>query len=269
MRRRFCASVACAWLCLNVAAAKETVVLFGDDAYPPYAYVEGNEYRGIYVDLLRKAAQRMPDYLIELQPVPWKRGLMSLEQGKIFALFPPYVRKERSYIESYSTRLGTESVVVFCRKDALTKPRLHWPADFSDLKLGINAGFALSDKLVSARKAGQVQVIEAKGNEANVLALTSRSIDCYINDRASVLWTINRLRHRVGVRDAINSLDIESVATLSNEPAHIAYTANDGGRFSFRQDFVLKFDRVLQQLILDGEFDRITARYVGQASADN
>ena len=42
----------------------------------------------------------MPDYNVTIKGVPWKRGLLQIEGGKNFALYPPYKRpKQRPYME--------------------------------------------------------------------------------------------------------------------------------------------------------------------------
>lgn len=75
------------WFCLGgcvapTAQAAERVVLYGDESYRPYSFVENGEFKGIYVDILTKAAQRLkPEYVIDLLPVPWKRGLLYVERG--------------------------------------------------------------------------------------------------------------------------------------------------------------------------------------------
>ena len=68
------------------------VTVYGDDSYPPYSYVENGKLTGIYTAILKKVFSQMPDYNVSIHSIPWKRGLAEIEQGKIFALYPPYKR---------------------------------------------------------------------------------------------------------------------------------------------------------------------------------
>jgi hypothetical protein len=51
-------------------AAPQTVILYGDDDYAPYSYVENGVFKGMYIDILRAAADKMPGYRLVLQPRP-------------------------------------------------------------------------------------------------------------------------------------------------------------------------------------------------------
>lgn len=72
--------------CLH--AKPQRVTIFADDAYPPYSYAENGRAVGIYPEILRAADVLMTEFEIELQPIPWRRGLKLLEAGRIFALLP-------------------------------------------------------------------------------------------------------------------------------------------------------------------------------------
>ena len=67
---RLCLALALALLGMlpPVLAAPQTVILYGDDDYAPYSYVENGAFKGMYIDILRQAASRMPGYRLELQP---------------------------------------------------------------------------------------------------------------------------------------------------------------------------------------------------------
>ena len=66
-------------LCLFIVASAQAgtatpLVIYGDDDYPPYSYVENGQLKGIYTQIVREAVQAMPQYAVQLRPVPWKRG---------------------------------------------------------------------------------------------------------------------------------------------------------------------------------------------------
>jgi polar amino acid transport system substrate-binding protein len=160
--KRFGRSICCLLLALPVAHATEKVVLYGDENYPPYSYMENGRFTGIDVDILRLAAILLsPQYQIQLAPIPWKRGLAMMEKGRAFGLFPPGRKLDRTYIDQYSIPILRESVVVFCNRLVMRTSRRNFPEDFAGLTIGINAGFLLSDRLVQAANAGIV-ILERK-----------------------------------------------------------------------------------------------------------
>jgi polar amino acid transport system substrate-binding protein len=227
----------------SVAHGAEKVIIYGDDDYAPYSYVENGQFKGIYVDVLKKAIQKMPpNYQVELQPIPWKRGLDQLESGAGFALFPPYLKKERTYIQPYSVSMLREEVVVFCHEDVMKSARKKFPDDFSGLTIGVNAGFALSDTLGTAAKSGKLRLSEAKGNESNLKKLANKRVDCYANDRASILYTAKKLR----ADPQFGNFKLIEAAMLAGEAAYIGYSANS--KVSYKADFIEKMNAALNEV---------------------
>ncbi|QZA78537.1 transporter substrate-binding domain-containing protein [Deefgea tanakiae] len=179
------ALLVCPILVSAMAFSAEEVIVYGDESYPPYSYVEAGEFKGIYVDYIRQLTANMSDYRVRISPVPWKRGLSMLKNGSAFALFPPYRFKERDYIQFYSLPLYQESVVV-CNRTIMTKSRVKFPEDFTDVVIGINRGYLLSSELQSAITNNFVKVEEANGNETNLKKLAALHTACYINDKVSI-----------------------------------------------------------------------------------
>lgn len=240
--------------------AREKVVLYGADSYPPYSYIENGDFKGIYVELLRDVAGKMKNhYLLELVPIPWRRGLTMLENGQALGLFPPYKRAERSFIAPYSIPLYRERVVIVCNDKAMNRQRHRFPDDFADVSIGINSGYALSSVLVEARKLHRVHIDEANGNEANVRKLAMNRIGCYINDSLSIRYTIKKMKKdKLHFPELINFIPHE-VAELSSEEAYVGFS-----RFSklpFKADFIKQLNAALQELKQNGEVNLIVAKY--------
>lgn len=237
--------------------ANEEVIIYGDDDYPPYSYVEDGVFKGIYVEFLQQAVARLkPGYTVTLRPIPWKRGLHELEQGKTLALFPPYKISNRSYIQPYSAVLNHESVAIFCRQEVMQHTHLQFPDDFSGLKIGINLGFALSEKLQTAHRLGQITLVENKGNEKNLLALQAQNIDCYANDRSSVSFTQKQLNNSGRVR--VGML-LREAALLEGQDAYIGYSS----RYSWRDKagFIQRMDTAIQATQRSGLMEQLLRKY--------
>jgi len=251
--------VCCAALvCLAPGArAVEKVVLFGDDDYAPYAFVENGEFKGMYVELLGKAAELLkPAYEVKLQPRPWKRGLADLESGASLGLFPPGLKRERTYISPYSAVLYRETVVLFCNPEVMAKPRRQFPDDFVGLTVGVNAGFLLSARLISAAAAGKIQLSETKGNESNLKKLAAKRIDCYASDRGAALYTAKKL---ASDPDFKGTKLVEAVE-LSGEDTFIGYSIKHD--VPFKADFIAKMNAALETVKRNGTAARIENSYL-------
>ncbi|MGX9700008.1 substrate-binding periplasmic protein [Janthinobacterium lividum] len=252
-----CLLAACAMAAPGIGhAAPQTVILYGDDDYAPYSYVENGVFKGMYIDILRLAASAMPDYRLELQPRPWKRGLAALEKGQVFGLFPPGRKTQRPYVQPYSAMLYRESVVLFCHDAVMRTPRTRFPADFAGLTIGVNTGFLLSEKLMAPAREGLLRLEAAKGNEANLKKLALRRIDCYASDRGAARHTARQL----GAELASYGFQLHEVLELSSEATYIAYSARNTP--AYKADFIQKMNAALLAMRQNGELARIEGAYL-------
>jgi polar amino acid transport system substrate-binding protein len=249
-------------LCLFIAAraqasAPTPLVIYGDDDYPPYSYVENGQLKGIYTQIVREAVQSMPQYAVQLRPVPWKRGLLMLQTGEAFALYPPYSwRSERPYVR-YSVPLLMEQVVVLCSQDVLLKRKLqHWPADYSGLHIGVNAGFLPGDAgLMAALRAEKIVLDPAKGTRTNLLKLMRGRIDCYVSDRLSAQWELQRIRREETPGTPMQA--IEETAQLASQHGHLGFTARQPAAYPYRADFIEQFNAAIVRMQNNGAIRRI------------
>ncbi|KAF7765001.1 polar amino acid transport system substrate-binding protein [Pseudoalteromonas citrea] len=227
----------------------QKVTILVDDSYPPYSYLSDGNLYGIYVDLVKQAAYLLRNtYKIDLQPVPWKRGVAALEQGEAFALMPPYIHmKKRPFIWPYSVALQEEVVVAFCNKgftliDVLSRASTDLP-----INVGLNAGFMILDEaLMEAQKRGKIKIWENKNTKANIMKLGKKRIDCYINDRLSTLIGINNMERAHPEIDTTNFVEDK---TILRRTAHIGYLREASIKFPFKNDFINKMDGALSTIL--------------------
>ena len=251
----FFAASAVAW-----AAAPQAVLLYGDDDYPPYSYVENGQLKGIYTDIVREAVRAMPQYQVQLRPVPWKRGLLMLQTGEAFGLYPPYSwRSERPYV-GYSAPLLMEQLVVFCHSDVVARRSLQrWPADYGGLHIGVNAGFLLGDaQQAQALRTEKVVLDAAKGTRTNLLKLMRGRIDCYVSDRLSAQWELQRIGRESRTGTPMQA--IHETAQLASQQGHLGYTLRQPGRYPYRDDFIAQFNAAIARMRHNGAIRRIVDR---------
>lgn len=240
------------------AVALTEVTIYGDDDNPPYSFTEANgKVAGIYAEIISATTEKMSDYKVTLKPIPWMRGLKMLETGSGFALFPPYLKTERTYIE-YSNPLLTEQISLYCSEKVLKKARTIFPDDFKGLRIGVNAGFLLTDSFNRARTEKIFKVEESKSNETNILKILSERIDCYAVPSLSVVHTIRDLKYRKIIPDRFRIL---KAYEFEPEVGYLGFTTKGQKNFPYKDDFIKKFNQNFEALVKDGTIAAIKYKY--------
>jgi polar amino acid transport system substrate-binding protein len=251
-------------LCAGAQAADIPVTIYADAGYPPYSYEKDGKPAGLYYEIARAAFNRMHGYKIEVQTVPWKRGMALLRTGTGFALYPPYMNTtDEPWTWPYSLPLYEERVVAVCRKDVLAaKPRKRWPEDFHGLTIGNNAGFIVGgEAFEKAVRSGQLRMEEGKDSETNIVKLGLKRIDCYINDRVSIQWTLNQLKAQGRYNEGSTHAEIAEATVIAVEQGFLGYTDRDNGKYTYKTDFAKQFDNAIYQMKRTGEIDSIARNF--------
>ncbi|CAN7566976.1 ABC transporter substrate-binding protein [Rugamonas sp. R1(2021)] len=244
----------------SARAADIPVTIYADAGYPPYSYEKDGKPAGLYYEIVRAAFARMRGYKIDVQAVPWKRGMALIRSGAGFALYPPYLNtKDEPWTWPYSLPLYEERVAAVCRKDVLAaKPRKRWPEDFYGLTIGNNAGFIVGgEAFEKAVRAGSLRVEEGKDSATNILKLGMKRIDCYINDRVSIQWTLNQLKAEGKYDEGGAHAELAEATVIAVEQGFLGFTDRDNGKFTYKSDFVRQFDTIIYQMKRTGEIDNI------------
>ncbi|MYN45552.1 transporter substrate-binding domain-containing protein [Pseudoduganella sp. FT93W] len=245
-------------------AADVAVTLYADAGYPPYSYEKNGKPAGLYYEIVSTAVKRMQGYKVEIQPVPWKRGMSLLKSGNGFALYPPYHNtRDEPWTWPYSLPLFEEKVVVICRKDVLAaKARKRWPEDFYGLTIGNNAGFIVGgESFEAASRDGRLKVEEGKDVATNLVKLGLKRIDCYINDRIAIQWTLKQLKAEGRYDEGHAHAELGEALVIATEQGFLGYTERDNGRYTYKTDFVKQFDSIIYQMKRNGEIDTIARNF--------
>lgn len=248
-------------------AADIPVTVYADAGYQPYSYAgKDGQADGLYSEIVKLAFSRISGYRIEIKPVPWKRGMAMLKNGTAFALYPPYMNlKEEPFTWPYSLPLLDETVVAVCTREVAAKPRPRWPDDYHGLRIGNNAGFLVGgDKFIRAVAEGKIRLEEAMDTRANLLKLGFKRIDCYINDRMSILWTQRKLTSEGKLDAAQRGVEMAVIAT---EQGFLGFTDRDEGRFPYKTDFLKQFNAIVYDMKRNGEIERMSKAFFGRGAA--
>ncbi|MES2299814.1 MAG: transporter substrate-binding domain-containing protein [Pseudomonadota bacterium] len=264
LRLAACAVGAAALAGAPCLAGDIPVTIYADEGYPPYSFAQNGKPAGLYYEIVKAAVARIEGYRVEIKTVPWKRGMAMLEHGSAFALYPPYLNtRDEPWTWPYSLPLFEEHVVAVCRKDALSKKLpMAWPRDFYGLRIGNNAGFIVGGaEFDQAVKDGKIALSEARDNAANISKLMLNRLDCYINDRQAIAWTIKAQKHDVQASAQGGQPELVEAAVIGVEQGFLGYSDRDHGKYPFKTDFAKKFDTVIYQMKRQGEIERIAQAY--------
>ena len=174
--------------------------------------------------------------------------------------YPPYSwRSERPYVR-YSVPLLMEQLVVLCSQDVLAKRALRqWPADYGGLHIGVNAGFLLGDAALTASlRAEKIVLDPAKGTRTNLLKLMRGRIDCYVSDRLSAQWELQRIRRESPPGTPMQA--IEEMAQLAGQQGHLGFTVRRPATYPYRDDFIEQFNAAIVRMQSNGAIRRIVDR---------
>lgn len=233
----------------SVVFAKEQVIIYGDNNYPPYSYEDNGMPKGIYVDVLNSAFSNMSDYNVTIKMLPWKRGLHYIKTGKGLALFPPYYADKRDPWMLFSEPILKEQVVVFGKSENL-KGKTKWPEDFYGSKIGMNMGFNPfsmgGDAFGEACKAKKIKIEEANNNEQNFKKLERNRIDFYINDKMIDISPYPSIKRGIVAKTNYGYLGF----TKKNE------------NYNYKTDFIKKFNQNIKKMKKSGEIQKIIDKYM-------
>jgi polar amino acid transport system substrate-binding protein len=248
---------------LSWAKDVQQITILADDSFPPYSYVENNELKGIYVDIVKAAAILLKShYRVSLEGVPWQRALMSVKEGRVLGVLPPYKHiARRNYIWPYSLAIMSETVVAYCQNEIniIDYFSANSPLPLAPLNVGINSGYMIfSDEIQAAIDKDKMVVWENKSTGANLMKLQSKRIDCYLNDRLAIQYELLRLNKARGLNfDGVS----ESLIVMS-QTAHIGYSDSKNKDFGFKNDFIYRMDAALMEVKASAEYEKIIARYI-------
>jgi len=259
----------------SVVFSSQEVRISTYDVLPPLAFRDTNgELTGVYIEIVRSALSKMPDYSISFNVVPWARAKLEARTGVTFAILPPYfhahdwLTKEkpmRPYIWPYSLPLFTQHDVVICNKKALATPRLKYPDDYHGLKFGMWRGDGRAgDKFNRMVEEKIIDVIMLKDVKSIIPILLHEKADCTVTSRIPFAWYVKQMKETGAYqKHDTNGVVLEEAAIISSNEGYLGYTDIDTEKnFPFKKDFSIKFDIEIYKMKKNGEIQAIVDRFV-------
>lgn len=169
----FRCSGACLLALASASAHAETLLVYGDDSYPPVIYSASGKPSGVLANLLRQAGERTGD-TYELQLSPWKRAYEMARAGR-GAVVGVSRTAERLVQFDFSEPLYFDDIQIVVKKGH------EFPFNqLSDLKgktVGGALGASYGETVDAAIKNGLFKVDQDKGQNGRLHKLLSGRVD--------------------------------------------------------------------------------------------
>lgn len=237
-------------LLTTLLSAIQTIEIVCDRSYPPYSFKnqETKKASGVYVDVIKEAFNRMPNYQVKFKPLPWKRVIALVKNGKKIAFFPPYYNDERAVWLDFSIPILPETVVVFA-KEITHKNKKKFPDDFKGLTVCLNRGFAPinlgGEKFIKMIESGELKLIEGINNKYCLRSISLGRADFYLNDQLIDIKAFPDIKR--GLASKINN-------------GHLAFTLRND-RYPNIQNIKKEFDKAILKLQNDKIIEKILNSY--------
>ncbi len=117
------------------------------------------------------------------------------------------------------------------------------------LTIGINAGYLiLTEKYQQAVQQGKIMINENRSSLSNVEKLLTGRLDCYINDRKTILFGMNSLLEDDSANIAAGYEEKEYLYTRS---AHIGYSKRYLNQHQQMHEFVAALNTAIQHVLTE------------------
>ncbi len=225
-----------------------TIELTCDKGYKPYSYKEGKDAKGVYVDVIKSAFAKMPDYDVKFKPLAWKKVQSLVKSGKSVGFFPPYYNKKRTAWTKFSEPILGETIVVFALAKTL-ETKKNFPEDYKGLTLCMNRGFQAVNfgnatflKMVENK---EIKIKRGNDNKVCLRQVAKKKADFYLNDQ---------------LIDTKEFPDIKRGVATKNNDGFIGFTLKTKN-YPYMEDLQTKFNKTIKDMKASGEIDKILKTY--------
>jgi len=259
----------------SVVLSAQEVNISTYEVLPPFAFrdVEG-KLTGVYIEIVKRAVSRMPDYTVLFKVSPWARVKMEAKQGKTFAILPPYFHAhdwlteeepKRPYIWPYSLPLFTQHDVVICNEQVLTTRRSIYPDDYQGLVFAMWRGDGRAgEKFTRMAEEKKIDLRLLKDVKSVIPFLLAGRADCTVTSKIPFSWYLKQMKES-GEYMEYNQRGVilKEAAIISTNEGYLGYTdINDEKNFPFKKDFSIKFDIEVYKMKKSGEIQEIADIFV-------
>lgn len=228
------------------SATSEKVYKVGvDTTYPPFEFKEGDEYKGIDIELINAIAESQ-GFEIELSPMDFGGIIPAMQANQLdVAIAGMSITEDRKKIVDFSTPYFDAGLIVVVNEDNSTIKSVD---DLKGKKVAVKKGTSGAKYAVdNASKLG-IEVVQFNDSPAMFQEVSNGNADALIEDYPVITYAI--AQKDLGLKtvgDRLNG-DQYGIAVLKGE----------------NQDLLEKINTGLAELKKDGTYDKILKTYLGE-----
>ncbi|MGG1675691.1 transporter substrate-binding domain-containing protein [Neobacillus sp. NRS-1170] len=216
-----------------------------DTTYPPFEFKEGNDYKGIDIDLINAIAKNQ-GFKIELSPMDFGGIIPAMQANQLdVAIAGMSITDERKKVVDFSTPYFDAGLTVVVKNDNSTiKSVDDLKGKTVAVKKGTTGAKYAQD---NATKLG-INVVQFNDSPAMFQEVSNGNADALIEDYPVISYAI--AQKDLGLKivgDRLNG-DQYGIAVLKGQ----------------NQDLLKKIDKGLAELKKDGTYDKIIKTYLGE-----
>lgn len=241
------------FITINPAEAAQPLILVTDDDFPPYSWSENNEAVGIDVEIVEELCLRINE-TCTITPLPWKRALLDVKQGKADAIFSAFKTPDR-----LNFTLATDAPIHYSTHYVFVKKGHEFEFDSVDdlygLRIGKNRGFAVSAEFDSAVATGMINIYESASAKNNIGLLIHDRIDGFVANYHEALYSLRDMVER-------EKISYLTQPVVESRGAYLLISKTTT-RIIDKKAFMKKVNKSLKAINEDGSVDRINKKYLG------
>jgi ABC-type amino acid transport substrate-binding protein len=242
-------------LYLPLVALAESFSIVGDDDFPPFSFTDKkNQIKGIDVGLMQEVGREL-GVSFDITLVPWKRLLGLTENGDVFGSFALFNTAEREAFSLYTGPLHFSTHKLFIQKNNPIK--YHHISDLFGKRIGIEAGFVVSDAFDTASKRGDIRVVETFNYEDTFRRLLKNGMDAFVGNELVVKY---KLKH--DYQDTKNIADIVALDRPIKESRAAFFVLSKRFPLKNKVEWQTKITQALKTMEANGFTQKVIDKYM-------
>jgi polar amino acid transport system substrate-binding protein len=230
----------------ETASENEKVYKVGvDTTYPPFEFKEGNEYKGIDIDLINAIAKNQ-DIKIELSPMDFGGIIPAMQANQLdIAIAGMSITDERKKVVDFSTPYFDAGLTVVVKND---NSNIKSVDDLKGKTVAVKKGTTGAKYAQDNVSKLGIKVVQFNDSPAMFQEVSNGNADALIEDYPVISYAI--AQKDLGLKivgDRLNG-DQYGIAVLKGQ----------------NQDLLKKINTGLEELKKDGTYDKIINTYLGE-----
>ncbi|PJN91653.1 transporter substrate-binding domain-containing protein [Bacillus sp. mrc49] len=216
-----------------------------DTTYPPFEFKEGNEYKGIDIDLINAIAKDQ-NFKIKLSPMDFGGIIPAMQANQLdVAIAGMSITEDRKKVVDFSTPYFDAGLTVVVTKDNKSTKSV---ADLKGKTVAVKKGTTGAKYAQDNAGKLKIKVVQFNDSPAMFQEVSNGNADALIEDYPVISYAI-----------AQKDLGLKTVGErLNGDQYGIAVLKGEN------QDLLKKIDAGLANLKKDGKYDEIIKTYLGE-----